>query len=118
MAVSARALGRPHARRDALPRRHTARVRSRQRQRAVNIALAVILSAFLVALFYLVQTIHVAAANYELDRLLVERDRLTRELQSLRGEVVRWGAEPAVVTRAGQSGLSRLGEPLRLAADR
>lgn len=99
----------------ALARRRPApRTRARRRASPVGVSLAGILTAFLLALFYLTQTIHVAATNHEVGQLLAEQQSLTQQAQSLRGEIYRWGAEPAIVKNAQQAGFGRLGSPLRL----
>lgn len=103
----------------ALPRRRTpararARVRARRRSSPLGLSLAGIVIAFLLALFYLAQTMHVAATGYDLDGLLVQRERLVQQISTLHGDIHRWGAEPAVVKEATEMGLDRLGKPLRL----
>lgn len=102
----------------ALPRRRPApRVRAHRRASPVGLTLAGILTSFLLGLFYLTQTIHVAATTYRVDTLRLEVQRLTQQAESLRGEVERAGAEPAIVDSAQQAGLSRLGEPARIGGD-
>ena len=97
-----------------LPRRRApARARARRRSSRLGLTLAGIVTGFLLALFYLTQTIHVAATNYDVNHLLAERERLVRQLQSLEGDIARWGAEPAVVEGAQRLGLSRLGGTVR-----
>ncbi len=103
----------------ALPRRRAptrarARTRARRRNSPIGLTLAAIVIAFLLALFYLAQTMHVAATGYDLDALLVEKARLTQRIASLEGDIHRWGAEPAVVKEATEMGLDRLGRPVRL----
>jgi len=78
--------------------------------------MAAIITAFLLGLFYLTQTMHVAATSYDVESLLVERERLIQELQTLEGDIARLGAEPAVVRGAQGIGLSRLGGSVRLPA--
>jgi hypothetical protein len=100
-----------------LPRRQQPnRTRRRRRSGSVGLGLAAILVVFLVALFYLSHTIHLASTRFDLDRLATERTRLQRELTSMRGEIARWGAEPAIVDGAQQAGIGRLGEGIRLPA--
>ena len=72
------------------------------------------MTAFLLALTYLVQTMHVAATGYRMDRLLAERDALTQQLRSVEGTIIRLGAEPVVIEEAQKRGFDRLGGPLRL----
>ncbi|MBA2254428.1 MAG: hypothetical protein H0W07_04870 [Chloroflexi bacterium] len=97
-------------------RRPTSRARARRRASPVFVSLALIVTAFVLGLMYLTQSIRVAATDFEIDRLLGERQRLEQQIQSLEGSIARWGAEPAVVERAGQAGLDRLGGAIRLPA--
>ncbi len=101
----------------AVPRRRPApTVRAHRQVSPVFVALALIVTAFVLGLMYLTQSIRVAATDFEIDRLLSERQRLEQQIQSLEGSITRWGAEPAVVERAGQGGLDRLGGAIRLPA--
>lgn len=97
----------------ALPRRRqAARVRAGRRASRVGIAMAGILVAFLLGLFYLTQTVRVAATNYDIDSLLDQRDRTTQQLQSIQGDIARLGAEVVVTGRAQGLGLGPLGAPV------
>ncbi len=97
----------------ALPRRRqAARVRAGRRANRVGLAMAAILVAFLLGLFYLTQTVSVAATNYDIDGLLAQRDHLTQQIQSLQGDIATLGAEISVTARAQDLGLSPLGAPL------
>lgn len=82
----------------------------------VSVGLAGILVCFLLGLFYLTQMVHVAATGYDINSLVVERNRLEQELQSLQGDIARWGAEPQILDSAQQTGLADLGNPVRLPA--
>jgi hypothetical protein len=95
-------------------RRQPTRRRARRAPNRVGLSLAAILVAFLLGLFYLTQTIGVATASYDIDRLSDESQRLDRLISSLQGEVAQWGGEPAIVRAAQAAGLDRLGDPLRL----
>jgi hypothetical protein len=100
-----------------LPRpRRVARNRARGSGSRVSLSLAGILVCFLLGLFYLTQMIHVATTGYDIDSLVVERNRLEQELQSLQGDIARWGAEPQILSDAQQGGLADLGNPVRLPA--
>ena len=102
-----------------LPRRAPSRARTRTRARRgssrIGLTLAAIGVCFMLALGYLTQTVHVAARSYDIDTLLVERQLLERELQSLQSDIYRWGAEPAIVKGAAAAGLDQLGRTVRLA---
>ena len=97
-------------------RRQPSRVRAHRRSSPVGLSLAAILVAFLLALFYLTQAIHMAATNYDIEALAEERNRLEQQLQSIQGDIARWGAEPAILHGAQEMGLGDLGRPVRLPA--
>jgi hypothetical protein len=100
-----------------LPRRQrTVRVRARRGTSRVGLTLAAILVVFLLALFYLAQTLGVATLNYDIDTLIAERSAIEQQLQSVEGDIARWGAEPAIVKGAQQTGLDRLGDGVRIPA--
>jgi hypothetical protein len=100
-----------------LPRpRPAARARPRRGSSPLGLTLAAILVCFLLALFYLTQMIHVAATSYDIDELVIERNRLDQQLQSLQGDMARWGAEPQILEDAQQTGLGDLGDPVRVPA--
>ncbi len=82
----------------------------------VALADILLLVALLVGLIYVAQTIQVAAANYEIDGLVAERDDLARQLQTLEKSVLRWGTEATVLERAQRIGLDRLETRIRLPA--
>lgn len=93
-------------------RRQPVRVRAGRRSSPVGLTLAAILVAFLLGLFYLTQTVHVAATSYDIDALMSQRDQMSQQLQSLQAEIAQLGAELSVSTRAQQSGLAPLGAPI------
>jgi hypothetical protein len=97
-------------------RRATRTIRADRRPRTVLVTLALIVTAFVLGLMYLTQSIRVAATSFEIDRLSADRQRLQQQVQSLEGAITQYGAEPAVVQRAGQAGLDRLGGAIRLPA--
>jgi hypothetical protein len=90
--------------------------RARRRLRPVAFVFAGILVAFLLGLVYLTQTLQAGVTNYQIDSLLIERQRLQQEIQSQKGSIAQWGSEPQVVQWAQQEGLNRLGGKLRIAA--
>ncbi len=97
-------------------RRQPSRIRAHRRSSQVGLSLAGILVAFLLALFYLTQAIHMAATSYDIEGLADERNRLEQQLQSIQGDIARWGAEPAILKGAQELGLGDLGRPVRLPA--
>jgi hypothetical protein len=48
------------------------------------------------------------------DQLLLERDDLSRQVQTIEATVARWGSEPLVLDWAQQAGLDVLGAKLRV----
>ncbi len=90
--------------------------RAGRRAQPFGALIAVVLVALLVGLIYVAQTIQVAAANYEIDGLVAERDDLARQLQTLETSVLRWGTEATVLERAQRIGLDRLETRIRLPA--
>ncbi len=71
-----------------------------------------IVIVFLLAFFSLVQTVRVSATGYDIDQLLVERDRLEAQRQELFSDLNRLGREPAIRKQAIDLGLGQLVEPL------
>ena len=78
--------------------------------------MAVVLALTFVGLFYLSQTFEAAAARYEIDALLVERQAMLMELQSQQGSTVRWGSEQQVTQWAQDTGLVPPRSPSRVRA--
>jgi hypothetical protein len=93
-------------------RRQPARVRAGNHTSRVGLALAGILLLFLLGLFYLTQTVHVAATNYDIDTLLSQRDKVDQQLRSTQSDIARLGAEYAITKRAQEAGLNPLGAPV------
>lgn len=90
--------------------------RAGRRAQPFGALIAVVLVALLVGLIYVAQTIQVAAANYEIDWLVTERDDLARQVQTLETSVLRWGTEATVLERAQRIGLDQLDTRIRLPA--
>jgi hypothetical protein len=96
-------------------RRQPARRRAQRGPNRVGLALAAILVAMLLGLFYLSQTIGAATAYYEIDSLTATQQSLGQQLQSVEGAIYQWGAEPVILQAAQRAGLSQLGGDLRIA---
>lgn len=90
--------------------------RARRRAHPAGLLLAGVLLTFMLGLLYLAQTIHLAGTNYQVEQMLLERDDLARQVQTLETTMLRWGAEPMVLERGQQAGLDPLGARLRLPA--
>lgn len=88
--------------------------RSGRRVHPVGALLAVILVAFLLGLTYLAQTVQLAATEYQITQLLVQRDDLHRQIQTIETGVLHWGAESTVLERAQSLGLDQLPVGARL----
>ncbi|MCY7419569.1 MAG: hypothetical protein LH650_13980 [Chloroflexi bacterium] len=92
------------------------RVAAAPRPRTAVAGVLVVLLVTLVGLFYLSQTFEAAAARYEIDSLLIERQGMLQELQSQQGATVVWGSEATVGLWAERTGLDRLGSRHRVKA--
>jgi hypothetical protein len=90
--------------------------RATRRSTTVRALIGVVLVAFLIGLIYLAQTVHLAATNYEIDQLVVQRDDLYRQVQTVETSVLQWGTEPTVLDSAQRLGLDPLPARIRLAA--
>jgi hypothetical protein len=100
------------------PLRHGARLRvvAAPRPRIALTGVVVVMALTFVGLFYLSQTFEAAAARFEIDALLAERQAMLLELKSQTGSTVRWGSEQQVTQWAQDTGLYRLGQPSRIRA--
>ena len=100
-----------------LPRRKgAARERARRRTNRAGIALAAIIAAFLLGLFYLTQTLGIAITRFDIESLAAQRADIEQRILSVEGDIARWGAEPAIVHGAQQAGFDSLGTSLRVPA--
>ncbi|HKG57395.1 MAG TPA: hypothetical protein VKA85_09110 [Candidatus Limnocylindrales bacterium] len=97
----------------ALPRRRLrGTVRAGRRPGRVGLLLGGIVLVFLLAFFWLAQTVRVSATSYDIDRLSAERERLEARLDDLQSDLNRLGREPAVRKLATDAGLGQLADPL------
>src|SRR5262245_33927156 len=87
-----------------------------RRRTTVRLRLAGIIAFTLFGVVYLTQILHAASYQYQIDRLLSEREQLQRELRSQRGTVAGLGAEPRVIQWAQQHELNSLGSSVRVRA--
>ena len=92
----------------ATRRRVSSPARAGRRAQPVGALLAFVLVALLVGLLYIAQTIRLAATDYEIDRLVADRDDLARQVQTIETSVLRWGTESTVLERAQRMGLAQL----------
>jgi hypothetical protein len=90
-------------------RRLVVPVRRGRRIDPVGVVLAGVALAFLLGLVYLGQTVNLGATNYEYQRLLSQRDDLSRQVQTAEAGITRYAAEQWVLDRAERVGLAPLG---------
>lgn len=92
-----------------LPRRRTSGARRiEHRSSVVDWALVGIVVTFVLAFFYLAQTVRVSATGYELDRLANEQLRLEAQLADIESDLSRLGRESAIRKLALDAGLGQL----------
>ncbi len=115
-AYQAARVARPHAAQLPGRRRVSSPARAGGRSQPIRLLLAGVLVAFLIGLVYLATTVQIAGTNYQVDRLIAERDDLLRQVQTLEASIVRWGAEPLVLERAQELGFDPLGPRIRVPA--
>jgi hypothetical protein len=77
----------------------------------VAMLLGAIVIAFLLAFFWLAQTVGVSATSYDIDQRAAQRDRLGARVRDLQSDINRLGHEPAIRKQAIDLGLSQLGGP-------
>jgi len=96
-----------------LPRRRLV-VPSRRGRRIdpIGVLLAGVALVFMLGLVYLGQTVNLGATNYEFQRLVGERDDLTRQVKTAEAGITRYAAEQWVLDRGGRAGLAPLGAKL------
>lgn len=100
-----------------IPRRRVrGTVRAGRRNDRIGIVLGAIVITFMLAFFWLAQSMRVSATGYEIDRLLLERDRLEDQQRSLVTDLNRLGREPAIRKLALDLGLGQLTDPIVLEA--
>jgi hypothetical protein len=112
------AVPRPRGAAPAIPRAHgrrDARVRVGSRRQAssrVGLVLAAIIVLFSGSFLWLTQSVRVAATNYDIVRLVSERDRLEALGVDLRSDLDRLSGEPAIRQEALDRGFGQLGVPI------
>jgi hypothetical protein len=84
----------------------------RPRTSSVGLILAAIVVLFSGSFLWLTQSVRVASTNYDIVRLISERDRLEALAIDLRSDIDRLSGEPAVRQEAIDNGLGQLGAPI------
>jgi hypothetical protein len=92
------------------------RLRSRKRPRFFGIAIGVIVVAFLLSFFSLVQTVRVSASGYDMDQLTQQWGQLQNQQQQDQADINRLDRESAIRREAILNGLSQLPAPIVIPA--
>lgn len=92
------------------------RLRSRRRPRFFGIAIGVIVVAFLLSFFSLVQTVRVSASGYDMDQLTQQWGQLQNQQQQDQADINRLDRESAIRREAILKGLSQLPAPIVIPA--
>ncbi|HEY1169469.1 MAG TPA: hypothetical protein VGE81_10915 [Candidatus Limnocylindrales bacterium] len=101
----------------ALPRRRTRlALRARRRPRFFGIAIGVIVVAFLLSFFSLVQTVRVSASGYDMDQLNQQFGQLQNQRQQDLSDINRLDRESAIRRQAIADGLSQMPAPIVIPA--
>ena len=96
-----------------LPRRRVrGAVRAGRGTSRVGLVVGGIVLAFLLAFFSLAQTVTVSATSYDVDQLIVERDRLLVQREQIVSDLGRLAREPAIRRQAVGAGYGQLADPL------
>ena len=91
-------------------------LRSRRRPRFFGIAIGIIVVAFLLSFFSLVQTVRISASGYDMDQLNSQYGQLSNQQQQDVSDVNRLDRESAIRRQAIAGGLSQLPPPVVIPA--
>ncbi|MGD0120970.1 MAG: hypothetical protein ABSC46_00200 [Candidatus Limnocylindrales bacterium] len=91
-------------------------LRAQRRPRLFGIAIGVIVVAFLLSFFSLVQTVRVSASGYDMDQLAGEWNQLQNQRQQDLSDINRLNRESAIRRQAISDGLSQLPAPIVIPA--
>lgn len=101
----------------AMPRRSSRlRLRARKRPRFFGVAIGLIVVAFLLSFFSLVQTVRVSTSGYDIDKLNAQWGQLQNQRQQDLSDIGRLGRESSVRRQAISSGLTQLPAPIVIPA--
>ena len=101
----------------SVPRRRIrGAVRAQRQAGRVGFVLGGIVVAFLLAFFWLAQTVGVSATSYDIDQRAADRDRLEAQVRDLKSDLNRLGHEPAIRKQAIDADFGQLGEPEEISA--
>jgi hypothetical protein len=91
-------------------------LRAQRRPRLFGIAIGVIVVAFLLSFFSLVQTVRVSASGYDMDQLTRQWNQLQNQRQQDLSDINRLNRESAIRRQAISDGLSQLPAPIVIPA--
>ena len=91
-------------------------LRARRRPRLFGLAIGVIVVAFLLSFFSLVQTVRVSASGYDMERLTSDWNQLQNQRLQDVSDINRLNRESAIRRQAISDGLSQLPAPIVIPA--
>jgi hypothetical protein len=101
----------------AVPRRRSRMsLRTRKHPRVFGIAIGLIVMAFLLSFFSLVQTVRVSTSGYDMDQLNAHYQQLQAQRQLDLSDIGRLDRESAIRRQAISGGLTQLPAPIVLPA--
>ncbi|MGA3057245.1 MAG: hypothetical protein ABSE70_04305 [Candidatus Limnocylindrales bacterium] len=98
----------------AVRRRSRVALRTRRHPRVFGIAIGLIVVAFMLSFFSLVQTVRVSASGYDMDQLSAEYQQLQAQRQQDLSDIGRLDRESAIRRQAISGGLTQLPAPIVL----
>jgi hypothetical protein len=91
-------------------------MRARRRPRTYAMAIGLIVVAFMLAFFSLVQTVRVSASGYDMDQLEAQYQQLQAQRQQALSDIGRLDRESAIRREAIATGLTQLPAPIVIPA--
>jgi hypothetical protein len=100
-----------------MPRRSSrVTLRARKRPRFFSVAIGLIVVAFLLSFFSLVQTVRVSTSGYDMGQLNAEWGQLQNQRQQDLSDIGRLGRESSIRRQAIAGGLTQLPAPIVIPA--
>ena len=101
----------------SMPRRSSRMtLRARKRPRFFGLAIGLIVVAFLLSFFSLVQTVRVSTSGYDIDQLNAQWGQLQNQRQQDLSDIGRLGRESSIRRQAISDGLTQLPAPIVIPA--
>jgi hypothetical protein len=97
-------------------RRSRVALRSRRHPRLFGIAIGLIVVAFLLSFFSLIQTVRISASGYDMSQLNIDYGQLQNQRQQDLSDINRLDRESAIRRQAISDGLSQLPPPVVIPA--